>query len=105
MYFILFVYVVPAKANPPVRVFSTASQISVQWKPVTEGAVPKKYIVSWRASSDLTSRRRSTSETSWTADSLQSNSKYRFTVRAINYAGKGKPSNEKIFQTGLYTYL
>ena len=64
---------------------------------MTEGSLPKEYVVLW---GDSPAESETTSSTTYTARNLQSNTAYDFTITAKNEAGNGEASDSRTFHTG-----
>ena len=90
---------VPAKPNAPSRQSSTDSSITLQWNPINEGSVQRRYIVTWRVPGN-TSFSRTTFDTVITISGLESNTAYDVTITARNDAGNSVPSDQVTFNTG-----
>ena len=69
---------------------------------MSEGLLPKEYVISW---GDSPEKSDTTSATTYTAGNLQSNTAYDFTITAKNAAGSSEPSDLRRFQTGEYFNL
>ena len=90
------IVLVPAKANTPTLLSSTTTSIKIQWEEINEGSLQRNYFILWASGFSG-----STQSTSYTAENLQSNTAYTFTITAKNDAGDAQSSNEAIFSTSL----
>jgi len=92
---------VPAKANSPTAVQSNTSHITLQWEPVKEGPIRRRYKVAWRSvRQNVAVSHTFTYETSTTAYSLGPNRAYAFIITPINAAGYGGNSDEVYLYSG-----